>query len=470
MEEYKMSSLIKKANAVNVLDNKFKTFNLTDNPFPSSPYISQGVLDKRYNGEIYEESIRSEEYRLISNNFLNKPQSDLNHIRIGYIIDKSYVGRGNGKSAFVLNLLKKINKEYCLDLSGEQNKCFGVYVSPEMSGRTRTFIQLLDLLVKSLFSSNIIEYSLAAIRLEAILNNKLTELTEDELSTEDDLIYNLNHDKWFKDRNIYMKDINDYFKSDTSFISINPENPIRKVRTFMDKTNAPFDTKKELLEYYSHLKKDIDKIDFVFNDLVYFFLTAGFNGAYIIIDDFERIPDFQSVRQQRDFALELRTNFFDGSSINARIGFFNLIMMLHAGVPRLIQDAWALSGMEQRSPISAITASSNHIIQFDKLTHENVILLLKKYISEYRIENDSSIMPFTEDAVRIIGEKCEYNAAKILRLSYNLIEYAVNEKCPDINKEVVEKLLQITPIETEQKVSIMEAQSEDLMSKAKSDE
>lgn len=43
--------------------------------------------------------------------------------------------------------------------------------------------------------------------------------------------------------------------------------------------------------------------------MVYLFLASGFNGAYIIVDDFERIPDFQSDRQKRDFALEIRRNF-----------------------------------------------------------------------------------------------------------------------------------------------------------------
>ena len=462
-----MNSLTKKGSLHNS-DNssKFEKYNLTDNPFPSTPFVSQENTDKRYNGDIYEESIRNKEFRLIEDNFLKRPQGDLNHIRIGYILDTSYVGRGNGKSTFAFNLLKKINKNYCLDISANTNKCFGLYITPAPSGRTRSFLNLLDLMIESIYQSKILEYSLAAIRLEAIIELNLKEFTEEELKDEVLLIENLNDKSWFDLNKIKIIDIANYWRKNINFNLLSLDNPFRKVRTFRDGTNMSIATNEELYNHYRSFKKDVDKIDFIFNDLVNIFMMAGFNGSYIIIDDFERIPDFQSVRQQRDFALELRTNFFDGGSQNAKIGFYNLILMLHAGVPRLIQNAWSESGMDQRSPISSVTASANHIISFDKLNFDNVVLLLKKYLSEYRINKRDEISPFTTDAIRKIGENCEYNAAKILKLANNLIEYAANNTYPEINSEVVESMLQATLIEAEVKTSIIEEKSEDLLSKA----
>lgn len=463
-----MNSLIKKGiTQPTSQNNKFEKYNLSENPFPSTPFVNQENSDKRYNGEIYEEAIRSNEFKLIEENFLKIQQSDLNHIRIGYIQDTSYVGRGNGKSTFALNLLKKINKGYCLDISSDANKCFGLYIVPEPSGRTRTFSHFLDLIVNAISQTKILDYSLAAIRLDAILNLKLKEFGDEELRNEDLLIENLNSLEWYNKNSIKLGDLRLYYSEKIEYNQLSQDNPLKKNRGFYEfsSVNLSIVKSEEILDYYNSLKKDSDKMNFIFNDLVNIFILAGFNGSYIIVDDFERIPDFQSDRQKRDFAFELRTNFFDGSSKNAKIGFFNLILMLHAGVPRLVQKAWGDSGMDQRSPILSVSPSANHIISFDKLNTNSVSLLIRKYLSEYRIKPQNDIGPFKEEAISRIGEYCEYNAAKILKLANDLIEYGAGHDIQDIDKKMVEDMLQIAQIETEASTSIIEEKSEDLLSK-----
>ena len=59
-------------------------------------------------------------------------------------MDTSYIGRGNGKSAFLVNLYNDINQDFGLDLSNNLNKCFAVLVSPELGGRTKTFSSFID--------------------------------------------------------------------------------------------------------------------------------------------------------------------------------------------------------------------------------------------------------------------------------------------------------------------------------------
>ena len=115
-----MSRLLRKASDQKYdFQGKFQKFNLTENPFPSEPVVNKDSMDKRINGDIYEIEIRRKEYEQIVNYFLTQPQSDPNHLRLGYIIDTSYIGRGNGKSAFLVNLQQDINREYCLDISTE---------------------------------------------------------------------------------------------------------------------------------------------------------------------------------------------------------------------------------------------------------------------------------------------------------------------------------------------------------------
>lgn len=103
-----MGSIFKKATGI-VVDNgnRYECYNLKENPFPLNPFLNQESPDKRYNGDIYEASVRDIEEKQVEESFLKVPQSNPSHIRVGYILDTSYVGRGNGKSSFAINLIKK---------------------------------------------------------------------------------------------------------------------------------------------------------------------------------------------------------------------------------------------------------------------------------------------------------------------------------------------------------------------------
>jgi len=164
-----MSTLLRKPKQQQSVDleAKYQRFALTENPFPTSP-VNKDSTDRRINGKIYEADIRSKEYEKIETAFLKVPQTDPPHLRLGYIWDTSYIGRGNGKSAFLVNLIDRINQEYCLDISEEINKCFAVHVAPEPGGRTKTFDSFVNLLFEAIYSSGIIASSFASMRLDAI--------------------------------------------------------------------------------------------------------------------------------------------------------------------------------------------------------------------------------------------------------------------------------------------------------------
>ena len=418
-----MSKLLRKPSQEQGLDvnGKFEKFNLKENPFPSEPTVNQDSEDKRINGDIFEIEIRKKEYEHIKDNFLKQPQTDLNHIRLGYIIDTSYIGRGNGKSAFLVNLLQDINKDYCMDVSNNLNKCFAIYVSPEPGGRTKTFPSFVDLLFSSILRQNIIKVCLATLRLEAISavhSEKKIDVKDDSL-----LIGLLNSKDWYEGQGYDNDKVMQHIYSNKYLQDLPDTFPLFEGRNGFLK---PFISQDDFENYYFKVlkKNNKDRLDFVFSHLIRLFQAASFNGGYVLVDDFERIPDFQSSRQKKDFALELRSCLFDGLYTNAKIGFYTLLLVLHAGVPRLISDAWAESGMENRSPISLLT-DSKHILPFEKLNKEHASLLLIKYLSEYRIKKPSNkLFPFTEDALAKIGEMAEYNAAKILKIAYNLLDKA----------------------------------------------
>ena len=416
---------------------RYEKFKLQENPFPTEP-VNKDSFDRRINGSIFSMEIRQAEYQQIEDVFLKQPQSTLSRQRMGFIKDTSYIGRGNGKSAFLVNLMNKINSDFCLDISDGANKCFAAYVVPEGGGRTKSFYSFVDLIFDALCRSGIISTALASIRLEALQSINpvvFSQLIKEDTKT---IIERMNSEQWLKKNDVDIVALALDFSTNDKLQALPEMFPLFTGGN----TLFPEFVKSEHFEkYYAfELKAGRDRLDFVFSHLVQFFIGAGFNGAYLLVDDFERIPDFQSGRQKRDFAVELRSFLLDGMSISARTGFYNLFLVLHAGVPELIRDAWSLSGLENRYPLDP-NVRGRHIIPFEKLNHDHVLILFKTYIHAYRTEGGapSDIYPFTDSSIRMIGEDCEYNAGKMLRSANDLLEKAIDEGKDIIDKEFIKR-------------------------------
>jgi hypothetical protein len=461
-----MSKLSRKPTAAfNDAPARFAKFGLRENPFPSEPTVNKDSQDPRINGEIYEMELRQNEFERVRENFLRADLAQPNHLRLGYIIDTSYIGRGNGKSAFLVNLQDAINRHNNLDISEEKSKCFALYVVPESGGRTKTFASLLNLIFDAMLRLGIIEESLATIRLNAVTS--LYTGGGPAFSPDDDvLIENLRSEQWYTDNEIDLSAVRDAVRSHPSLQDLPPDFPL--FREFArGGLYAEFVTQADFEQYFNLLKNGRERFEFVLSHMVRFFRAADFTGAFILLDDFERIPDFQSRRQRKDFALELRSALFDGPTLNARLGFYNMFLVLHAGVPPLIADAWSESGMENRSPL--LQQADRHVIPFEKLNPKHAKLLLKKYLGEYREEGaaPAELAPFTEAAIKEIGEVSEFNAAKILKLAYGLLEHAADEDRDEITEVAVSDYREKDPLVNEKlEATIATAESVDLLKKA----
>ena len=465
-----MSKLLKRPkDKPSVDDNgRYERFYLTENPFPTEP-VNKDSTDKRINGGIYESEIRTKEFNLIKDAYLKKPQSDRNRLRLGYICDTSYIGRGNGKSAFLVNLAQYINNDYCLDISNELNKCFAIYVAPEPGGRTKSFPSFVDLIFQSMINSGIIDISLASLRLSAA-----TELYPEKnflglVQDEDNLVEKINSEEWLQKQNVDNTDITTKIHKNPYLQSLPNDFPLMAGRQFLIK---PFVTAKDFSDYYATTRKGRPRLEFVLTHLVHIFSAAGFNGAYILVDDFERIPDFQSSRQRKDFAIELRSALLDGPYVSAHTGFYNMLLVLHAGVPQLVNEAWSSSGLGNRYPITP-KMESPHLIAFEKLTRDHVTLLLKKYLDAYRVNQSKigDLAPFKPDAVSLIAEINENNAAKILRTCWDLLEKAAEEPERTIidDRFVRDKVKGQAYIGSEKEPTIEDPAATDLIKKAKGD-
>lgn len=146
-----------------------------------------------------------------------------------------------------------------------------------------------------------------------------------------------------------------------------------------------------------------------------------------------------------------------------------MFLVLHAGVPALISDAWSSSGLEQRYPLFP-KADSSHLVMFEKLSRKHVSLLIKKYLAEYRIDSffGYELEPFTTDALIKIAEASEYNAAKILRTCSAFIENALSDNKDHINKDFVLKKIESREVLIQGKETsvVYDSSATDLMKKA----
>lgn len=411
---------------------RYQWIDLLENPFPTSS-INKNSKDPRINGNIYEPGIRKNEYDTIESAYLKVSQTDTSRLRLGYICDTSHTGIGNGKSTFLVNLIDKINNQYCLDISDESNKCFAIYIAPETGGRTKTIDDFVDLIFQAIYSSGIIASSLASLRLDVVIAAKAVDFID--MYDEQELIDLLNTKEWFTDRRMDHQEITDIILENEFLQKLPYDFPLKLSGNTW---NDPFTSVESFRIAYRELKKTREKLDFIFSHLVSLFMASGFNGAYIFVDNFERIPDSQSERQKKDFATELRSVLLDGPYENARFGFFNLFLAMHAGVPALISDAWSSSGLEQLYSFYP-KMTSPHLIPFDGLNGEHVSILIKKYLATYRVPSFSgnALAPFTPDAITMIAEESDYNAATILRNCHTLIEKSLNEDRQVIDEDYV---------------------------------
>jgi len=448
-----------------VRQGRYEQYNLKENPFPSSPFVNPESGDARINGKIYEPSIRQAEYDKVKESFLEVPLNDPNHLRLGYIVDRSYVGRGNGKSAFILDVKKRINQDFGLSVSNGLNKCFTVTFTPEPSGKTKTFASFVDLLFYAILRSDIIEDTLATLRLEAILALDTSFDVTGHFEDEADLRTKLGSTKWYVEAGVDFRQVVQQILGSPFLQSLPQDFPLSAPRTLW--TGAI--NQDSFIEYYQSLKQGESRVEFVFSHLVNLFMAADFNGAFVFVDDFERIPDFQSARQKRDFARGLRTCLFDGLYTNAKTGFYTFMLVLHAGAPRLVQNAWEESGLEQRAPISYTGGTPKHLIWFERITSEHVFSLLRIHLQAYRITSTDSdnLAPFTEEAVIKIGELGDFNASKILKMAYEVLERAVARNVLQIDAGfVLSDGDEIAPSEQKQASGIHSAPTKDLTQEA----
>lgn len=441
---------------------RFHKFKLKDNPFPNEPFVNSRSKDSRINGDIYEASLRQDEHAKLQRAFVEPSRNDGSHLKLGYIEDASYLGRGNGKSAFILNATERINSLYCLDSSQGRNKCFSVIVNPMGGGKTKSFDSFVDLLMTSILESRIIDVAVGSLILEALSQDPAYEALVGSIANEDQLMASVFSEDWYEANHIDRTWLCQHLSRNDFISELRPDTPLAQLANHSSLFNEFVTSDLISNHYFRALRKGQSRFELVFNELPLLFLAAGFNGGFIFVDDFERIPDFQSARQKRDFAIELRTALFDGPYVSSAYGFYTVLLVLHAGVPRLINDAWQASGINSRSPMNE--TDSPHVILFEKLEPSKVESLLIRYLDEFRLSHESKgdLSPFTPTAVKVMAESCDFNAGRILQTANSMLDHAIEANETSITVEFVKQRLEANDSQDDQPTDLKTSLSNSL--------
>ena len=106
----------------------------------------------------------------------------------------------------MVKLVFSWNKEYCLDISEDNNRCFSVYFFPDGGGTVKSFEKFVDYFFNAILKSNIINECLVLLRYEAINELGWGELSpEIEFQTTEDFMLKLTNDDWFKSKVAHSK-------------------------------------------------------------------------------------------------------------------------------------------------------------------------------------------------------------------------------------------------------------------------
>ena len=106
------------------------------------------------------------------------------------------------------------------------------------------------------------------------------------------------------------------------------------------------------------------------------------------------------------------------------------------------------------------------MIRFEKIKLEDAFSLVQKYLQAYRIQEVSAdtFSPFTKNTVARIAELSEFNASKILKMAYEVLERAVDQNVAEINVDFVLSTDEANQLAEQRQVNgISETATKDLM-------
>ena len=424
--------------------NPYARFGLTQNPFPTKPSVTVGGPDRRQNGSIYWEELRSvEQYKFEQ---LLIPHPSRPQVRsIAFLMDyATRRGRGIGKTAFLYHQQKRVMNDLGNQMTGGSHVLFASYVLPLPDGVYRKFWKFCKMLVEALTSDQNPIISMAIWRLRAFSGLIPQTVLGMVGNIPEETIGN---DKWLREQGIDVHfGLNRHLRTQLMDLDIDD----RVIERLVNHGHNPSEIRRAFLDDMpdSAWRKEGGRL--LFDDLVKLLNVAGFSKGLFLIDEIEKVVQPQNTQERRAFTDALRYYLIDGQCENARLTFYSLLFTIHPYVQEILTPHWEASGLDRFAALSRELAPE-YTVYLEPLNQNSAVPLATAYLDESRIDQTGKkgdLRPFTVEALNEALLKTGRVPGRFLTFLNTAIERAVQEDWEIIDDAQIQATAQ-TRIPTE---------------------
>ena len=448
-------------------------YSLRENPFPSLALFTLSVDDPRRNGTIYDTSFRQSEERRFFDLFVQPPTGD-KRLELGFIrVDPQAGGRGNGKSAFLHHVMRRINSQEWGDWpspAGDPDLVsLAVHILPEPR-RQKKFWQFICLIFETLANKQVCQDITVQIK-SAIL---LSLLTEDQISALVKLPADefreslLSFEKFLqllKDQGVTYEAFKEELGRQIRSIS-----PARVDGDFLELfTTAGGDLESLWMEIkdYSDYRWRNDGIGWFLNGLIPMLIVAGYKHIFVLLDEFEKIYIYQNNRERDEFLDALRQYFYERPSVAVDRQYISSVLTVHPSIDRFLAINWQRVGLDYLAPLKPGQIELRSVT-LGASTLDHLTRLLVTYLDYFRIkdEHKGTTYPFEPDALEPALNAARLYPRGALWYAHVIIQKAAGENInPLISRKFVEDFVktgQKPPVEEEDAVFELPSSATDL--------
>ena len=133
----------------------------------------------------------------------------------------------------------------------------------------------------------------------------------------------------------------------------------------------------------------------LFQDVVSYLRTAGFEGGYLFVDDIENLTDYMARKDRLQFAKEFAQTMMRPSYANTEHKFFSCVLSTHQSSSLPLAQAWNDSGL---AAIARLDPNAPTSVELPMPTPDQAREIVIAHLDHHRLdkEKNGSISPFTE--------------------------------------------------------------------------
>jgi len=422
-QEKIMAWLISSRKSKDEAENEYAHLGLTDNPFPIEAIVNRNSDDPRVNGSIFAPEIRQNvifdfESRLLGRN------NPAERYRLGYLWSQGdqALGRGVGKTAMLNYLQQQLNHNWGVNYFQSNFPACALYVHPEPGMNKLEYVAVLAM--QELVMQQVLDSALANLRYQTIIENWSVEQAEVVRTLKSEEGQYLLDATWLNQHGFDMTDLNDGV---TDLL----------VRAEVEESFAQAIAREGLLEYLKGMRRDHQltfrpppRDTLLYRKANHLFFTqslrtlkaAGYQGAYLFIDDLENVIDRMGRREREAFAKELGYILLRGDYEAGTSRFLTIVLTTHAAAAQRLSEAWSLAGLQASLPMS-LDAPNSILLPVLNMVESRAVI--RCHLENYRLNKlEGSLHPFTLEAAELLIQHSNYHPREFLSKAHFILEQA----------------------------------------------